>query len=106
MTGSDPSDHGDPDPADDTDELDPTSQLPDELDPTRGQPDQGAFAPPRDADEVEQAAALRYLARKTLIWAVPLLLLGILLVALGLPVWLVIIGLVAALAIVIFEIEL
>ena len=50
--------------------------------------------------------ALRVMTRRALLFAVPLLLIGVLLVALGLPVWLIVIALVLSLVIVVFEIDL
>ena len=61
---------------------------------------------PRTEDDQARAETIRFIARRTLIWFVPLLLVGILLVALGLPVWVVVIALAVALAIVVFELDL
>lgn len=102
-----------PDPDDPTAELpnlsaDPTT----ELDPTTSLPSSGAHSAdpfaetPVDPDRVDQAEVLRFMARRLLLWGVPLVLIGILLVALGLPAWIIAIALAVALAIVVFEIEL
>jgi len=59
-----------------------------------------------DPDRADQAEVLRFMARRLLIWGVPLILVGVLLVALGLPVWIIVVALAAALAIVVFELDL
>jgi hypothetical protein len=88
-------------PGDDpTDRLEATTPL-----PAAGS-DSTPTSPDVDPDRVDQAEALRFMARRLLIWAVPLLLLGILSVALGLPVWLIVIALLVALAVAVFEIDL
>jgi len=60
----------------------------------------------RDEDDQARADAIRFMARRVLIWFAPLLVVGILLVALGLPVWIVVVALTVALAIVVFELDL
>jgi hypothetical protein len=80
------------------------------LDGTTPLPSPGATAareePAPDPDRVDQAEVLRFMARRLLIWGVPLVLIGVLLVALGLPVWIIVVALAAALAIVVFELDL
>ena len=61
---------------------------------------------PRTEDDQARVETLRFIARRTLIWFAPLVAVGILLVALGLPVWIVVVALAIALAIVVFELDL
>lgn len=82
---------------DDTAELDHTRQM-----PTTPQP----VEPEVDLDKVDQSEALGFMAKRFAIWAVPLLAISILLVALGLPVWIIAIAMGIAFILLIFEIEL
>ena len=59
-----------------------------------------------DDDARVRREATKYIVRKALIWLIPMALLGLLLVALGLPAWLVAIALAIAYAIVVFELDL
>ena len=61
--------------------------------------------PERTEDDQARVETIRFIARRTVIWFAPLLAIGILLVALGLPVWIVVIALVVALAIAVFELN-
>ncbi len=60
----------------------------------------------RDEDDQVRAEAVRFMARRLLIWIGPLTVIGILLVALGLPVWPVVVVVAVALVIVVFELDL
>lgn len=62
--------------------------------------------PDTGEDDQARSEAIRFMAKRLLIWLGPLVLVGILLVALGLPVWVVVIAVAAALAIVVFELDL
>ena len=84
--------------ADPTVELDSTTEL--------NVAKEKASSRGRDLDRVDQGAALRFMARRVIVWAVPLVLVGILLVGLGLPVWVIVVALATAMAIVVFEFEL
>lgn len=83
---------------DPTEPLDDTTPLP--------SPEPTAAREEPDPDRVDQAEVLRFMARRLLIWGAPLVLIGVLLVALGLPVWIIVVALLAALAIVVFELDL
>jgi hypothetical protein len=85
---------------DPTEPLDGTTPLP------SPEPTAAPEEPAPDPDRVDQAEVLRFMARRLLIWAVPLVLIGVLLVALGLPIWIIVVALMAALAIVVFELDL
>ena len=94
MNPDDPTGEGGPDDADPTDELDPTTRLPrPELEPA-------------EAHRLSPTDTQRSMARRALFLTIPLLLIGALLVALGLPVWLIVIALAVSLAIVVFEVDL
>ncbi len=60
---------------------------------------------PPDADNEARSEALRFVARRTLIWAVPLTLVGALLTALGLPLWLSVIAMLSVLVMLVFELD-
>lgn len=60
----------------------------------------------RDPDGDARNEALRFMARRTAIWAVPLALVGALLVGLGIPVWISVIAMLVVLAVLVFEIDL
>ncbi len=85
---------------DPTEPLDGTTPLP------APEPSPEPVGQTRDPDRVDQAEVVRFMARRLLIWGVPLVLIGLLLVALGLPVWIIVIALAASLAIVVFELDL
>ena len=85
---------------DPTEPLDGTTPLP------SPEPTAAPEEPAPDPDRVDQTEVLRFMARRLLIWGVPLVLIGVLLVALGLPVWIIVVALMAALAIVVFELDL
>lgn len=69
---------------------------------TRGVDD----APEDDPDRASRDEALQFIARRTLIWAIPLTLIGALLVGLGIPVWISVIAMVLMLIVLVFEIDL
>lgn len=60
---------------------------------------------PEDPDKASRDEALRFIARRTLIWAVPLTLIGALLVGLGIPVWISVGAMVLTLIVLVFEID-
>lgn len=62
--------------------------------------------PDDDPDQASREEALRFIARRTLIWAIPLALVGALLVGLGIPVWISVIAMVLMLIVLVFEIDL
>lgn len=57
-------------------------------------------------DRQDQSDAIRFVARRALIWFFPMVGVGILLVLLGLPAWLVAIAVLIAYGIVVFELDL
>ncbi len=59
----------------------------------------------RDLDEEARADALYFILRRTGLWAIPLGIVGALLVALGIPLWLTVIAMVTTLIILVFEID-
>ncbi len=61
---------------------------------------------PEDPDADARAEALRFMGRRAAIWALPLTLVGGLLVALGIPLWISVLAMVGVLAVVVFEIDL
>lgn len=63
-------------------------------------------APDDDPDRASRDEALQFIARRTLIWAVPLTLIGALLVGLGIPVWISVIAMILMLVVLVFEIDL
>ena len=69
---------------------------------TRGVDD----APEDDPDRASRDEALQFIARRTLIWAIPLTLIGALLVGLGIPLWISVIAMVLTLIVLVFEIDL
>lgn len=72
-------------------------------DPTDEYPIDDAAA---DPDRLVQGEAIRFVARRALIWFVPLVALGVLLAILGLPTWIVIAVVIVAFGVVIFELDL
>jgi len=87
---------------DDTAEIDRTRQMP------TAPSDSNSLdsAAEVDLDKADQGEALRFMAKRFAIWAVPLLAISALLVALGIPVWIIAIAMGIALLLLIFEIEL
>ncbi len=90
---------------------DPTGQFDDddtaEFDHTRQMPIAPLdTAPEVDLDKIDQGEALAFMAKRFALWAVPLLAISALLVALGIPIWIIGIAMGAALILLIFEIEL
>jgi hypothetical protein len=90
---------------------DPTWQFDDddtaELDHTRQMPTAPLDSRPEvDLDKVDQGEAFGFMAKRFALWAVPLLAISALLVALGIPIWITAIAVGAALILLIFEIEL
>lgn len=61
--------------------------------------------PRTDPDADARSEALRFMARRTLIWAVPLTLVGLLLIGLGIPWWISVLAMLAVLAVLVFELE-
>lgn len=62
----------------------------------------------RDDDDPDRASrdeALQFIARRTLIWALPLTLIGALLVGLGIPLWISVVAMVLMLIVLVFEID-
>jgi hypothetical protein len=59
-----------------------------------------------DGDEKARREALEFIARRALIWAAPLTIVGVLLIALGIPWWLSTAAMVATLAVLVLEIDL
>lgn len=59
-----------------------------------------------DPDRFSQSEAVRFIARRLLIFSVPLVIVGVIMVQLGLPSWVAIVVVVLALAIVVFEVDL
>lgn len=59
-----------------------------------------------DLDAEERRAAARQIGRRAAIWTVPLLLVGLLITALGIPWWISTIAMVSVMAILVFEIDL
>jgi len=59
-----------------------------------------------DPDGDARNEALRFMARRTAIWAVPLALVGLLLVGLGIPLWISVVAMLVVLAVLVLEIEL
>ena len=62
--------------------------------------------PDEDPDRASRDEALQFIARRTAIWALPLALIGALLVGLGIPVWISVIAMVVMLIVLVFEIDL
>jgi uncharacterized membrane protein len=60
----------------------------------------------RDEDAEARSEALRFIVRRTTIWAVPLTLIGALLTALGIPLWICVAALLIVLVVLVFEIDL
>lgn len=58
-----------------------------------------------DPDADARSEALRFMARRTLTWAVPLSLVGLLLIGLGIPWWISVPAMLAVLAVLVFELE-
>lgn len=58
-----------------------------------------------DPDDDARREAARFIARRTAIWAVPLTLVGILLSALGIPVWISVAAMVILLVVLVLEID-
>ncbi len=61
--------------------------------------------PIEDPDAASREEALRFIARRTAIWAVPLTLIGALLIGLGIPWWISVGAMAIVLIILIFEID-
>ena len=61
--------------------------------------------PDPDLDAEVRAEALYFVFRRTAIWAIPLTIVGALLVALGIPLWISVIAMVLVLAMLVFEVE-
>ena len=59
-----------------------------------------------DPDRASRNEALQFIARRAGIWAIPLTLIGALLVGLGIPVWISVVAMVAMLILLVFEIDL
>ena len=59
-----------------------------------------------DPDAEAQSEALRFILRRTAIWALPLALVGALLVGLGIPLWISVVAMLVVLAIVVLELDL
>ncbi len=59
-----------------------------------------------DEDAEVRSEALRFILRRTMIWAVPLALVAALLVALGIPVWISVVAMLVVLVVVVFEVDL
>ena len=87
---------------DDTAEIDHTRPMP--TAPLDSNSSDSAAAV--DLDKADQGEALRFMAKRFAIWAVPLLAISALLVALGIPIWITAVAVGAALLLLIFEIEL
>ncbi len=66
----------------------------------------GDHPEPADPDAEARSEALRFMARRAAIWALPLTLVGALLVALGIPLWISVLAMLGVLAVVVFEIDL
>ena len=62
-------------------------------------------APEDDPDRASRDEALRFIARRTLIWAIPLTLVGALLIGLGIPAWISVGAMVLMLIVLVFEID-
>lgn len=60
---------------------------------------------PDDPDGDARREALHHIGRRTAIWAAPLTIVGILLVALGIPVWISVVTMLVVLAVVVLEID-
>ena len=58
-----------------------------------------------DPDSDARSEALRFIARRTAIWAVPLAAVGALLVGLGIPLWISVVAMLIVLAVLVFEID-
>ncbi len=58
-----------------------------------------------DPDKASRDEALKFIGRRTAIWAIPLTLIGALLVGLGIPVWISVGAMVLMLIVLVFEID-
>jgi fatty acid desaturase len=58
-----------------------------------------------DPDDAARREALRFVLRRTAVWAAPLFLLGWLISALGIPWWLSALAMIATLAALVFELD-
>jgi len=69
------------------------------------------MADPRDDDRIvdpdaeARSEALRFVARRTAVWAVPLTLVGLLLIGLGIPWWISVLAMLSVLAVLVFELD-
>ena len=61
--------------------------------------------PDDDPDRASRDEALQFIARRTLIWAIPLTLVGALLIGLGIPAWISVGAMVLMLIVLVFEID-
>ncbi len=59
-----------------------------------------------DPDRDARSEALRFIGRRTLVWALPLALVGALLVGLGIPIWVSIIAMLLVLLVLVLELDL